>query len=118
MSISSIGSILRGIVGRHLGLGRAESAKVGARGPEAVVVGEGWAVAPGEAVGGRRGGDGCAGKAISDIQYVGFYPQMGWFVTNWLELYGRAEFGSSFGYLPYRAAVKGDDEDEGLYTLA
>jgi hypothetical protein len=25
------------------------------------------------------------GKAISDIQYVGFYPQMGWFVTNWLE---------------------------------
>ena len=28
------------------------------------------------------------GKAISDIRYFGFYPQMGWFVTNWLELYG------------------------------
>ena len=28
------------------------------------------------------------GKAVSDIQYFGFYPQMGWFVTNWLELYG------------------------------
>jgi len=26
------------------------------------------------------------GKAVSDIQYVAFYPQMGWFVTNWLEL--------------------------------
>src|SRR5688572_31805501 len=28
------------------------------------------------------------GKAISDIQHVGFYPQLGWFVANWLELYG------------------------------
>ena len=28
------------------------------------------------------------GRAISEIQYIGFYPQMGWFVTNWLELYG------------------------------
>ena len=27
------------------------------------------------------------GKAISDIQ-IAFYPQMGWFVTNWLELDG------------------------------
>ena len=27
-------------------------------------------------------------KAVSDIEYFGFYPQMGWFVTNWLELYG------------------------------
>jgi hypothetical protein len=26
------------------------------------------------------------GKAISDIQYVGFYPQIGWFVADWLEL--------------------------------
>ncbi len=25
-------------------------------------------------------------KAISDIEHVGFYPQMGWFITNWLEL--------------------------------
>ena len=27
-------------------------------------------------------------QTVSDIQYFGFYPQMGWFVTNWLELYG------------------------------
>src|SRR5688572_33307126 len=32
------------------------------------------------------------GKAISDIAYVAFYPQMGWFVTNWLELYGAGTF--------------------------
>jgi hypothetical protein len=28
------------------------------------------------------------GKATTDIQFVGFYPQMGWFVADWLELYG------------------------------
>lgn len=28
------------------------------------------------------------GKAISDVQFVGFYPQMGWFVSDELELYG------------------------------
>ena len=45
---------------------------------------------------GRKGPGGTRGctvglgyyKAVSDIQDVGFYPQMGWFVTNWLELYG------------------------------
>jgi hypothetical protein len=37
------------------------------------------------------------GKALSDIEYVGFYPQMGWFVTNWLELYGEAT-----GHVYYR----------------
>ena len=27
-------------------------------------------------------------RTVSDSQYFGFYPQMGWFVTNWLELHG------------------------------
>ena len=39
------------------------------------------------------------GKAVSDIQYFGFYPQMGWFVTNWLELYGE---GTAHVYLSPR----------------
>jgi hypothetical protein len=30
------------------------------------------------------------GKARSDIAFVGFYPQLGWFVTSQLELYGEA----------------------------
>jgi lipid A 3-O-deacylase len=28
------------------------------------------------------------GQAVSDIQFVSFYPQIGWFVTRRLELYG------------------------------
>ena len=44
------------------------------------------------------------GKAISDIQYVGFYPQMGWFVTNWLELYGE---GTAHVYFRPHTAVLG-----------
>lgn len=44
------------------------------------------------------------GKAISDIQYVGFYPQMGWFVTDWLELYGE---GTLHVYYRPHAAVLG-----------
>jgi hypothetical protein len=44
------------------------------------------------------------GKAISDIEYVSFYPQMGWFVTNWLELYGE---GTVHVYYRPHAAVLG-----------
>lgn len=44
------------------------------------------------------------GKAISDIQYVGFNPQMGWFVTNWLELYGK---GTAHAYNRPHTAVLG-----------
>jgi lipid A 3-O-deacylase len=44
------------------------------------------------------------GKAISDIHYVGFYPQMGWFVSDWLELYGE---GTAHVYYRPRAAVLG-----------
>jgi hypothetical protein len=44
------------------------------------------------------------GKAISDIQYVAFSPQMGWFVTDWLELYGE---GTAHVYYRPRHAVLG-----------
>lgn len=44
------------------------------------------------------------GKAITDIEFVGFYPQMGWFVTNWLELYGE---GTAHLYFRPHAAVLG-----------
>ncbi len=44
------------------------------------------------------------GKAISEIEYVGFYPQMGWFVTNWLELYGE---GTAHVYYRPDSAVLG-----------
>ena len=43
-------------------------------------------------------------KAITDIEYVGFYPQMGWFVTNWLELYGE---GTAHVYYRPETAVLG-----------
>jgi hypothetical protein len=43
-------------------------------------------------------------KAISDIQYVAFYPQIGWFVTNWLELYGE---GTAHAYFRPHAAILG-----------
>jgi hypothetical protein len=45
------------------------------------------------------------GKAVSDIQYVGFYPQMGWFVTNRLELYGEGT--AHVYYRPYAAILGG-----------
>ena len=45
------------------------------------------------------------GKAISDIEYVGFYPQMGWFVTNWLELYGKGDV--HLYYRPHAAVLGG-----------
>ncbi len=45
------------------------------------------------------------GKAISDIEYVGFYPQMGWFVSNWLELYGEADV--HLYYRPHTAVLGG-----------
>ena len=44
------------------------------------------------------------GKATSDIQYVGFYPQMGWFITNWLELFGE---GTAHVYFRPHTAVLG-----------
>jgi hypothetical protein len=44
------------------------------------------------------------GKAVSDIEYFGFYPQMGWFVTNWLELYGE---GTAHVYYRPPAAILG-----------
>jgi len=59
--------VLRGVVGRQLGLGRAECLQVGACSPEAVVVREGRAVAPGEAVGGRSGGGGDCGVAVAFV---------------------------------------------------
>ena len=43
-------------------------------------------------------------QAVSDIQYFGFYPQMGWFVTNWLELYGE---GTAHVYYRPHAAILG-----------
>jgi hypothetical protein len=45
------------------------------------------------------------GKAVSDIQYVGFYPQMGWFVSDWLELYGEAT--SHLYFRPHTAVLGG-----------
>jgi len=45
------------------------------------------------------------GKAISDIQFVGFYPQMGRFVTNWLELYGEGTLHAY--YRPHTAVLGG-----------
>jgi hypothetical protein len=45
------------------------------------------------------------GKAVTDIQYVGFYPQMGWFVTNWLELYGEGT--GHVYYQPHTAVLGG-----------
>jgi lipid A 3-O-deacylase len=45
------------------------------------------------------------GKAVSDIQYVGFYPQIGWFVTNWLELYGEGT--GHVYYRPHTAVLGG-----------
>jgi lipid A 3-O-deacylase len=45
------------------------------------------------------------GKARSDVQYVGFYPQMGWFVTDWLELYGEGT--AHLYYRPHPAFLGG-----------
>jgi lipid A 3-O-deacylase len=42
------------------------------------------------------------GKAISDIQFVAFYPQIGWFATNRFELYGE---GTAHVYYRPRPAV-------------
>jgi hypothetical protein len=44
------------------------------------------------------------GKAVSDIGYLAFYPQMGWFVADWLELYGE---GTAHVYYRPHAAVLG-----------
>jgi hypothetical protein len=44
------------------------------------------------------------GKAISDVEYIGLYPQMGWLVTDWLELYGE---GTAHVYYRPDAAVLG-----------
>jgi hypothetical protein len=43
-------------------------------------------------------------QAVSDIEYFGFYPQMGWFVTDWLELYGE---GTAHMYYRPHAAILG-----------
>ena len=43
-------------------------------------------------------------RTVSDIKYLGFYPQMGWFVTNWLELYGE---GTAHVSCPPHAAILG-----------
>lgn len=45
------------------------------------------------------------GKAISDAQFVGFYPQAGWFVTDWLELYGEGT--AHVYYRPHAAFLGG-----------
>ena len=45
------------------------------------------------------------GKATSDIQFVGFYPEMGWFVTDWLELYGEGT--AHVYYRPHTAVLGG-----------
>ena len=45
------------------------------------------------------------GKAISDIQYVAFYPQIGWLVANWLELYGEGT--AHVYYRPHTAVLGG-----------
>jgi hypothetical protein len=45
------------------------------------------------------------GKAISDIEYVGFSPRMGWFVTDWLELYGEGT--AHVYYRPHLAVLGG-----------
>ena len=45
------------------------------------------------------------GKAISNVEYVGFYPQMGWLVTNWLELYGEGTV--HLYYRPHNAVLGG-----------
>jgi hypothetical protein len=45
------------------------------------------------------------GKTTSDIQHVGFYPQIGWFVTNWLELYGEGT--AHVYYRPHTAILGG-----------
>ena len=44
-------------------------------------------------------------KAVSDIQYFGFYPQIGWLVTNWLELYGEGT--AHVYYRPHTAILGG-----------
>lgn len=44
------------------------------------------------------------GKAVSDIQFVAFYPQMGWFLLSRLELYGE---GTLHAYYQPEAAVFG-----------
>lgn len=45
------------------------------------------------------------GESISDIQFVAFYPQMGWFVTDWLELFGEGT--AHVYYRPHTAILGG-----------
>ena len=47
---------------------------------------------------------GRSGFASAKSSTSGFYPQMGWFVANWLELYGE---GTAHVYYSPQAAVLG-----------